>query len=69
MAVYCMLGTVLKAFLRGTWLSQLSICLWVRSGSQGPGIEPHVGLSAQQGAYFSLSSQLVLSVTISVSFK
>ena len=31
------------------WLSQLSVCLWFMSG-----IEPHVGLSAQQGACFSL---------------
>ena len=30
------------------WLSWLSICLWFRSWSQGPGIEPRVGLPAQQ---------------------
>ena len=26
------------------WLSRLSICLPLRSCSQGPGIEPHIGL-------------------------
>ena len=25
------------------WFSQLNICLWLRSWSQSPGIEPHVG--------------------------
>ena len=37
------------------WLSWLSICLWLRSGSQGPGIQPHIRLSAQRGVCFSLS--------------
>ena len=30
------------------WPSQLSICLWLRSWSQGPGIELHIGLHGQQ---------------------
>ena len=37
------------------WLSQLSICLWLGSWSQGPGIESRIGLPAQQEACFPLS--------------
>ena len=37
------------------WLSQLSICLWLRLGSQGPRIQPCIRLPAQWGACFSLS--------------
>ena len=41
---------------RGTWMAQwLSICLQLRSWSQGPGIKPHVGPPAQWGACFSHS--------------
>ena len=41
---------------RGTWVAQLlSICLRLRSWSQGPGIEPCIGPPAPQGACFSLS--------------
>ena len=29
------------------WLSQLGVCLQLRSRSQGPAIEPHMGLPAQ----------------------
>ena len=29
------------------WLSQLSVCLWLRSQSQGPKIKPQVRLPAQ----------------------
>ena len=36
------------------WLSQLVKHLPL-GRSQGPGIKPHIGLSAQQGVYFSLS--------------
>ena len=43
------------------WLSGLSLCLWLRSWSQGPGIEPRIGLSAQQGACFPLSLSACLS--------
>lgn len=32
------------------WLSGLSLCLRLRLWSQGSGIEPHIGLFAQQGA-------------------
>ena len=34
------------------WLSGLSLCLRLGSWSQGPGIEPRVGLSARLSAYF-----------------
>ena len=37
----------------GAWVAQ-SVCLRLRSQSRGPGIEPRVGLLAQQGACFSL---------------
>ena len=37
------------------WLNQLSICLQLRSWSQGPEIEPHIGLLTHRGACFSLS--------------
>ena len=48
------------------WLSWLSLCLWLRSWSQGPGIEPFVGLPAQQRACFSLFP-LVLALLLSLS--
>ena len=38
------------------WLSWLSICLLLGSWSQGPEIEPHIGLLAQPGACFSFSA-------------
>ena len=31
------------------WCSQLSICLGLKSWSQDPGMEPHIGIPAQQG--------------------
>ena len=37
------------------WLSGLGTCLRLRSGSQCPGIEPHVWLLAQRGVCFVLS--------------
>ena len=33
------------------WLSRLSIYLWLRLWSQGPGIEPRIMLPAPWGAY------------------
>ena len=52
------------------WLSQLSICLLLRSWSQSPGIKPCIGLPAQQRACFALSLclpllLLVLSLSLS----
>ncbi|VCW99129.1 unnamed protein product, partial [Gulo gulo] len=41
------------------WLSQLSNRVWLRSRSQGLGIESHVGLSAQRGACFPLHQPLL----------
>ena len=52
-----------------------SVCLRLRSSSQGSGIEPHIKLPAQQGVCFSLSHcpslipALVLSFTPSLSNK
>lgn len=48
------------------WLSPLSICLQIRSWSRRPGIQPCVGLPAQQGACFSPwpSPLLVCSLTL-----
>ena len=37
------------------WLSQLSVCLFLRSWSQDPGIKPHVEFPVQWGVCFSLS--------------
>ena len=37
------------------WLSRLSICLWLRSWSWGPGIEPHIGRPALRGVCSYLS--------------
>ena len=37
------------------WLRQLSVCLQLRSRSQGPRTEPHIRLPAQQGVCFSHS--------------
>ena len=42
------------------WLRGLSLCIKLRSWSQGPGIEPYIGLSAQWGACFLLSLCLPL---------
>ena len=36
------------------WLNQVSVCLWLKSWSQGPEIKPHIRLPAQWGAYFFL---------------
>jgi len=52
------------------WLRWLNIYLQLRSWSQGPGIEPHIRLSAQLGAYFSLSlclSPYLWSLSLSLS--
>ena len=48
------------------WLCGLSICLWLRSWSQGPGMESHMRLPSQQRVCFSLSllSLLVLSLSV-----
>ena len=37
------------------WLSWLTVCLWLGSWSQGPGIKPHMGLPTQWRVHFSLS--------------
>ena len=42
------------------WLSQLSVCLWLRSLPWGPGIEACIRLPAQRGLCFSLSLWLSL---------
>ena len=45
------------------WLSWWSICLWLRlwfQGSQGPGIEPCIGLYCQRGVCFSLPLPLFM---------
>ena len=45
-----------KTLTWGTWVAQLfSVCLWLRSWSQGPGMEPRIRLPAQRTACFSLS--------------
>jgi len=45
----------------GAWVAQLSsVCLQLRSWSQSPGIEPCIGLPAQQGVCLSLSLSLSL---------
>ena len=37
-----------KLWARGAWVAQwIKGCLQLRSWSQDPGIEPHIGLSAQ----------------------
>ena len=46
------------------WLSGLSLCLRLRSWSQGPGMEPRIGLSAQRGVCFSLSLCLPLCLLV-----
>ena len=45
-----------KEIMFGTpgWLSRISVCLWLRSWSQGAGIESGIGLPTQQGVCFSL---------------
>ena len=46
---------LLRYGTRGAWVvSRLSVRLWLRSWSQGPGIEPHIKLPAQQWGCFSL---------------
>ena len=40
------------------WLCWLSVCLWLRSWSRGPGMEPRVTLPTQEGVCFSLSISL-----------
>lgn len=64
----------LGIFLVLGWLSQLSICLWFRSWSPSPGIEPNIRLPAQEGEqegnlFLSLSLPLPLSTTHSLSLK
>ena len=55
-----------KLLLAGAprWLNRLSICLHLRSWSQGSGIKPHIRLPAQRGAYFSLSLCLLLPLLV-----
>lgn len=57
-----MIGLWFKRSFQGAlgWLSRLSISLQLRLWSPGPGIKPHIGLPAQQGACFSLSLPLPL---------
>ena len=45
------------------WLSRLSVCLWLRSWSQGPGIKPHIRLPARW-ACFCLSLCLLLPLLV-----
>ena len=50
--------------VQGTWVAQwLSVCLWLRAWSWGPGIEPPVGLPAG-----SLLHPLPVSLPLSVCF-
>ena len=61
------------------WLSPLNVCLWLRSYSQSPGIEPHAGLLTQGKSaspspsapppVSSLCLSLSLSLTLSFSNK
>ena len=47
------------------WVAQwLSICLWLRSRSQSPGIESHIGLPAW-GLFLPLPVSLPLSLGLS----
>ena len=48
-------------------LRWLSVCLWLRLCSRGPGIEPPGGLPAQQGVCFSLSLSPLLILSLSLS--
>ena len=49
------LGNGLNNFCLGApgWLSQLGICLQLRSWSQGPGMKPHIRLPAQWSSLLS----------------
>lgn len=40
------MGFKKHSMLAPGWLRGLSFCLWLRLWSQGPGTEPHIGLSA-----------------------
>ena len=47
---------VIRPIFQGTWVAQsVGHLLWLWARSQGPGIKPHMGLPAQQGACSSLS--------------
>ena len=65
-------GQVIKKAISGVsgWPSQLSICFQLGSWSQGPGMEPHIGESAQQVVFFSLYLCFcsLLMLTLSLSF-
>ena len=53
-----------KLFSTGTSVAQwLSVCLWLRSWSWGPGIESHIGFL--KGACFSLCLSLYFSLCLS----
>ena len=62
-----------------TWVAQSDICLQLRSGSQGPGVQAHFGLPAQWGSSVrelregapsaSSPALLVLILSLSVSLK
>lgn len=56
--------------LKGHLVAQsLGMCLGLESPSQGPGIQPRVGLPALPGTYFSLSdSPCLCSLSHSLSF-
>lgn len=60
------MGFKKHSMLAPGWLRGLSFCLWLRLWSQGSGIEPHIGHSAQQGARFPL---LLCLLVISLSNK
>ena len=52
------------------WLNWLSVCLQLRSWSQGPGIKLHIKLSAQWGVSFSPSlCVLILSLLLYLSYQ
>ena len=50
----CILESIKTMIFWGApgWLSQSSVCLWLRSWSQGPGTKPHVQLPTQQVSAF-----------------
>ena len=55
--------SILGPWTKGTWVAQwLSLCLWLKAGPWGPGIESHIGLPA-----WSLLLPLPVSLPLSVS--
>ena len=56
--------TRIKIGILGTWVAQwLSVCLWLRWWSWGPGIKSHIGLPIRT-LLFSLPMSLPLSVSL-----